>query len=123
MNTNSVQIDDDEEIDIKEIFRTVYRYRYIILLLVILSTVASSYHAYFKPNAYKASATVEVGLEQRGYGGGQDILAMATESGAMNADTGMDIIKSRFLTEKALKKVNFAHRYSYGYGYYEEEKK
>ena len=110
MNTNSVQIDDEDEIDIKEIFRTVYRYRYMILLLVILFTVVSSYHAYFKPNVYKASATVEVGLEQRGYGG-QDILAMATESGAMNADTEMDIIKSRFLTEKALKKVNFSHRY------------
>ena len=110
MNTNSVQIDEEEEIDIKEIFRTLYRYRYMILLLVILFTLASSYYAYFKPNVYKASATVEVGLGQRGYGS-QDMLTAAMDPGYMNADTEMDIIKSRFLTEKALKKVNFSHRY------------
>jgi len=110
MNTNSVQIDEEEEIDIKEIFRTLYRYRYMILLFVILFTVASSYYAYFKPNVYKASATVEVGLGQRGYGS-QDMLTAAMDPGYMNADTEMDIIKSRFLTEKALKKVNFSHRY------------
>jgi len=111
MNTNSVQIDDEEEIDIKEIFRTVYRYRYMILLLVLLFTASSSYYAYFKPNVYKASATVEVGLGQRGGSVSQDMLAMAMDSGMMDVDTEMDIIKSRFLTEKALKKVNFSHRY------------
>ncbi len=110
MNTNSVQIDEEEEIDIKEVFRTLYRYRYMILLLVILFAVASSYYAYFKPNVYKASATVEVGLGQRSYGS-QDMLTAAMDPGYMNADTEMDIIKSRFLTEKALKKVNFSHRY------------
>ena len=110
MNTSNVHIDDEDEIDIKEIFRTVYRYRYMILLLVILFGVASSYYAYFKPNVYKASATVEVGLDQRGFGS-QDVLAMATDSGTMNADTEMEIIQSRFLAEKALKEVNLSHRY------------
>lgn len=110
MNTNSVQTEEDE-IDIKEVFRTIHRYRYMILLLVIAFTLASSYYAYFQTNVYKASATVEVGLDQRSSGGGQDILAMAMDPGSMNADTEMDIIKSRFLSEKALEKVNFPHRY------------
>ena len=61
-------------------------------------------------NIYKASATVEVGLGQRSYGS-QDMLAMAMDPGTMNADTEMEIIKSRFLTEKALKDVDFSHRY------------
>ena len=109
MNTNKVQIDEDE-IDIKEIVRTIYRYKYMIIFLVLLSTVFSSYYAYFKPNIYKASSTVEVGLGQRGYGA-QDMLAVATESGNMNAATEMEIIKSRFLVQKALKEVDFTHRY------------
>ncbi len=67
MNTDSMHIDEDE-IDIKEVFRTVYRYRYMILLFVILFATISSYYAYFQPNVYKASATVEVGLDQHGYG-------------------------------------------------------
>jgi capsular exopolysaccharide synthesis family protein len=111
MNRDHIQIDDEDEIDIKEIFRTLYRYRYMIVLLVILTTVVSAYIAYFKPSVYQASATVEVGLDKRGYGGSQDVLSLAMDSGAMNSDTEMDIIKSRFLSEKALQKVDFSHRY------------
>ena len=85
MNTNNIETDEDE-IDIKEIFRTVYRYRYMILLLAILFTVVSAYIAYFKPNVYQASATVEAGLDKRS-DGSQDVLAMAIDLGAMNADT------------------------------------
>jgi len=108
MNTDNLQIEDDA-IDIKEIFGTIYRYRFMILSLVILSTLISGYYAYFKPNIYQASATVEVGLDRRG--SGQDVLAMAMDSGSMNADTEMEIIKSRFLTEKALEEVDFSHHY------------
>ena len=110
MNTDKIQIDEDE-IDIKEVFRTIFRYKYMIILLVILFGAASSYYAYFKPNVYQATATVEVGMEQRGYGGSQDILAMAMGSESMNADTEMEIIRSRFLSQRALKEVNFSHKY------------
>ena len=82
---NNTEIDEDE-IDIKEVFRTIYRYKFMILALVIISTVISAYIAYFKPNVYKASSTVEVGIERGGYGG-QDVLSMAMSPGTVNADT------------------------------------
>jgi len=107
MNINNIQTND--EIDIKEVFRTIYRYKYMIILLVIVFGAASSYNAYFKPNIYQASATVEVGT-QGGYGG-QDMLAIATESSASDLDTEMEIIKSRFLSQIALKEVDFSHKY------------
>ena len=108
MNTNSSHIDEDE-IDIREIFQTVYRFRYMIIFIVVFFGVGSSYYAYFKPDIYQATATVEVGMEQRGVG--QDVLAMALDPGTMNADTEMEIIQSRFLTEKALEEVDFSHHY------------
>jgi len=107
MNINNIQTND--EIDIKEVFRTIYRYKYMIIFLVIVFGAASSYNAYFKPNIYQASATVEVGT-QGGYGG-QDMLAIATESSASDLDTEMEIIKSRFLSQIALKEVDFSHKY------------
>ena len=107
MNQKPIQIEENE-IDIKEVFRTIYRYRYMIIFLVLLFGLVSSYHAYFKPNIYQASATVEVGLGQYG---SKDMLSMATESGSQNTDTEMQIIRSRSLTEKALKDVDFSHRY------------
>ena len=110
MNTNRTEIDEDE-IDIREVFRTIYRYKLMIILLVILFGAASSFYAYFKPNVYKAFSTVEVGIEPGSFAGGQDMLTMATESGSMNADTEMEIIRSRFLSQKALEEVNFSHKY------------
>ena len=107
MNINNIQTND--EIDIREVFRTIYRYKYMIIFLVIVFGAASSYNAYFKPNIYQASATVEVGT-QGGYGG-QDMLAIATESSASDLDTEMEIIKSRFLSQIALKEVDFSHKY------------
>lgn len=80
MSRENIEID-EEEIDIKDIFRTILRYKWIIILLSILFTFFSAYYAYFQPNIYKVSGTVEVGLDKRGYGGSQDVLAMAMESG------------------------------------------
>jgi hypothetical protein len=107
---NNEQIDEDE-IDLKEVFRTIFRYKWMIMALVIISTVISAYIAYFKPNIYKASSTVEVGIERSGGYGGQDVLAMAMSPGAVNADTEMEIIRSRFLAEKAAEHVDVLHRY------------
>jgi len=110
MNPDNSSIDEDE-IDLKEVFRTLNSYRWMIVSFVILFTLGAGIFAYFKPNVYQATSSVEVGIEPGGFAGGQDILALATESGSMNADTEMEIIKSRFLSEKVLKEVNFSHKY------------
>ena len=47
-------------IDIKDISRIFYRYKYMIFSMVILFGMASSYYAYFQPDEYEATATVEV---------------------------------------------------------------
>jgi len=112
MNTNNSTIEDEDEIDIKEIFRTVFRYKYMIILLVIISTLGAAFFAYFKTNVYKTTSTVEVRIENMRGGGQQDVLAMAMDGGSMvNPDTEMEIIKSVPLTERALKHVDMTHHY------------
>ncbi len=110
MNQNPVEIDEDE-IDIREIFRTVFHYKYMIISLVILFTLASAVYAYFKPNVYQASSTVEISPEKWGAGGSDDVLAMAMDPGSVNSDTEIVIANSVSMTERALKYVDFAHRY------------
>ena len=109
MNTNNSTIDEDE-IDIKEVFRTIYNYRYMIISLVIIFTLASAVFAYFKPNVYQASSTVEISSE-KGKGGTEDILAAAMDAGSVNVDTEIEIVKSVSMTQKALEKVDLAHHY------------
>ncbi|MEO1953319.1 MAG: exopolysaccharide transport family protein, partial [Campylobacterales bacterium] len=109
MNSN-VNVYEDE-IDIKEIFYTIGRYKWMIIFIVLISGMISAYIAYFKPNIYKATATVEVGLSKRGGYVGNDILSMATDSGRLNPATEKEIIKSRFLAKKASAVVDKTHHY------------
>jgi len=110
MHTNNISIYEDE-IDIKDIFRTVFRYKYMIISLVILFALSTAFFAYFKTNIYKSTSTVEVRMENM-RGAQQDVLSMAMDGGSMvNPDTEMEIVRSVSLTEKALKNVDMTHHY------------
>ncbi|MFT7880522.1 MAG: polysaccharide biosynthesis tyrosine autokinase [Sulfurimonas sp.] len=109
--TEQIHRVEEDEIDIREIFSTIYRYKVMILLFVLASMILSSYIAYFKPNVYKASATVEVGIQKYGYMARQDMLSMAMSGDAANAETEIEIIQSRFLSQKAAEEVDVTHRY------------
>ncbi|MDY0402939.1 polysaccharide biosynthesis tyrosine autokinase [Sulfurovum sp.] len=112
MTSNLHRIEEDE-IDIREIFSTIYRYKVMIILFILLAGILSSYIAYFKPNVYKSSATVETGIERYGFmaSARQDVLSMAMSGDAANAETEIEIIKSRFLSQKAAEEVDVTHRY------------
>ncbi|MBN2249545.1 MAG: capsular biosynthesis protein, partial [Campylobacterales bacterium] len=111
MMTSNLHRVEEDEIDIREIFSTIYRYKMMIILFVLLAGIISSYIAYFKPNVYQASATVEVGIERYGYAARQDMLSMAMSGDAANAETEIEIIRSRFLSQKAAEEVDVTHRY------------
>jgi len=101
---------DEDEIDIKAVFATLYKYRYMILSLAFVAMLISGIYAYFKPSVYQATSTIEVSSEKKGFGG-EDILAMATGAGSSSVDTEIEIIKSRFVAAMAVAKVDLAHRY------------
>ena len=110
MNINDSSID-EEEIDIKEIFRMLLRYKYMIISLLILFTLGAAFFAYFKMNVYKSTSTVEVRIDKM-RGGQQDVLSMAMDGGSMvSPDTEMEIVRSVSLTEKALKHVDMTRHY------------
>ncbi len=107
---NKVPIDVEEnEIDIKELFFSIYQHKFMIFLFVVIFGLASAYYAYFLPNIYRATASVKVGLDEDEYA--KDVISMAMGKGAVNAATEKDLIKSRYLSEKALKKVDFRQHY------------
>ena len=110
MNENKLDIPEDE-INFKEIFWTLTRYRMSILFFITIFTITAVVYAYFKPDIYQAVATVEVGIENKMNAGSNDVVAAATSAGYISPDTEIAIIKSRFLVIKALKNINFTHHY------------
>jgi len=109
MNTQISPNIDDTEIDIKTFVFSIYQYKFMIALIVIVFGLASAYYAYFLPDVYRATASVKVGLDQDEYA--KDVISMAMGKGAVNAATEKDLIKSRYLATEALKNVDFTHHY------------
>jgi capsular exopolysaccharide synthesis family protein len=109
MNIQNRRVLEENEIDITVIFRVLNRYKISIILFALLSTSISAIKVYFQPNIYATSTIVEIGIE--GVNSRNDIISQATEGSSLSQDTEMGIIKSRFLAEYALKKVDFTHRY------------
>jgi len=100
---------EEDEIDIKAWLYKLYHYKYIIFFFVVLFTLASGYYAYFLPNVYRATASVKVGLDEEAYA--KDVISMAMGKGAVNSGTEKDLIKSRYLSQRALKYVDFRSHY------------
>ncbi len=113
MNTSSVNPQnsiDEDEIDLREVFSTLNRYKYSIVIFAIVFTIGATIFAYFKPNVYEASTTIE--LEQQGRGGpGDDMMMLALSGGGANLDNEQFILKSRFLSEKVLEGLDIGTRY------------
>ena len=113
MNTTSVNPQnniDEDEIDLKEVFGTLNRYKFSIVVFAIVFTIGATIFAYFKDNVYEASATIQ--LEQQGRGGPvDDMMALALRGGAANLDNEQFILQSRFLSEKVLRELDIGTRY------------
>ena len=111
LNTKRVEVEEDV-VDIKRVAAILYRYKISIITITVLFALFFAYRAYFMPDIYSATATVEIGRDNRfGSGDGSDILSMATSPERTSTSTEMEIIKSRFLAEQAIQNIDFAHHY------------
>lgn len=102
---------DDDEVSLREIFRTLKEYKISIILWSIIFTTFAVIHAYSQPKIYTSSATVEVGVGPKHLQANNDMLSMAFGQEQISLDTEIEIIKSRSLSAQALSSVDFSHRY------------
>ena len=117
-NRESNNYVEEDEIDLRELFATIFKYKYSIILITILVSLLAAGYAYYKPNIYKATTTLEVSAKKSAISA-DDILGAALSQGNQDIDTEIQIIKSRFVTNMALKKVDFVKHY-YGIKYYKK---
>ena len=115
----SVEIEEDE-IDLKEIFRALGKHKKKILFVTLLFTSLAIIYIYITPNIYSVSTTLELAGKKKGVQSG-DMLALAMGAETSNADTEIEMMKSRYLILKALKKLDMVHRYYMTYRYKKTE--
>ncbi len=102
----------DYEVDLKKIITVFYRFRWMIISMTLLGAVTAALMAFLKPKIYRATTTVEVQVRSWISLGKRDSRATAlTGDMASNINTEMVILRSRYVADRALKKVDFSHRY------------
>ena len=104
------QIQRNDEIDLKEVIKTVLRYKYSIILITLILSVGSVVFAYIQPNVYSSSTTIELMEEKKGTNS-TDFMLQAFDGGSANVDNELEVFKSRFLAQKAFALLDLNTRY------------
>jgi tyrosine-protein kinase Etk/Wzc len=117
--TMNNQIQNDE-IDLKDLFKTIMKYKYIIALVAIIFTLASAVFAYIKPSVYSSFATIELQEEKNSFNA-DDALKQAFSGGTVNVENQIEILKSKSLQDKAIKELLLKTRYFTVKNYRERE--
>jgi len=110
MTKKQVQAQNNDEIDIRELFKTVFRYKKSIIAITILFLIGSSVFAYFKPNIYSANGTLEI-LDEPSNADSTDLMTKAFGGNAANIENEIAVIQSRFIVQKALKTLDLHTNY------------
>jgi uncharacterized protein involved in exopolysaccharide biosynthesis len=110
-NNPSPQLIQKNEIDLKELFTTIGRYKWSIIFLTLLITTIVAVKVYFMPKYYQSTVTIEVkpDEEQAGgfsLGGAGALLGLATGGGSTNLDKDVTLLKTFRTNEQVLDKVD-----------------
>lgn len=105
--SNKIQ---NDEIDLKDLFKTIMKYKYIIALFAIIFTIGSAIFAYTKPSIYSSFATIEL-QEDTNKWSPDDALKQAFSGGSVNVENQIEILQSKSLQDKAVKNLSLGIRY------------
>ncbi|MBD3800198.1 MAG: polysaccharide biosynthesis tyrosine autokinase [Campylobacterales bacterium] len=112
MALDSVRTLEEDEIDLREIFTTLWRRKIAIIFFTFFVGLLAALYAYITPNTYRVDTTVEVQEESKFNGlSGTDFMSQAFGVGEANLDNEQWVIKSRFLLQKALGYLDVGTRY------------
>ena len=97
------------EIDLKKLFRMIFRFKYSIIVFALLSTLIAVVYAYISPNVYQASAIIQInGENSRSQG---DFIVQAFGQNSNKIDNEITILNSRFIAHKVLDDLAIGTRY------------
>ncbi|RLB08362.1 MAG: hypothetical protein DRG27_05780, partial [Deltaproteobacteria bacterium] len=101
----------NDEIDLKDTFRTIFKYKTFIVLITLSFLIISSIFAYYKPNVYYSSTTIEVLGGKNANVGDDDFMLKAFGGNNANIDNEIAILNSKYIIQEALESLNLETRY------------
>jgi capsular exopolysaccharide synthesis family protein len=117
MNQNIKHEDQEEnEIDFKEIIKIIQKFKWSILFITFVTTLLTLVYLYFQPSIYRSSALIEVksNLQNSIIDENQPTFAAI---GQEKIDKEIEILKTFYINNKVLDKVNLRATYHIDSGY------
>jgi len=108
LTTNSPH---NDEIDLKEVFRTMLRYKTSIVFITLVFLIGSAIFAYYKPNIYASSSSIRIIEDDNGRVGSADFMLKAFGGSTVNIDNEIAVINSRLILQKAFESLDLTTRY------------
>ena len=100
----------EDKINLRELFRTVGRYKWSIIIFTVLITLAVAIKVYFMPKYYKSTVTLEVKPEETQAGGfsmgGAAAMLLGGGGGSTNLEKDITLLKTYRTNEKVLNKID-----------------
>lgn len=109
-NKNTFIQNHNDEIDLKQVFKTIFKYKFFIFFTVLVFTIGSTIFAYIKPSIYSSTATIEVKEEERGWNS-SSALKEAFSGAGVNIENQIEVFKSKFLADRAASYLSLGTRY------------
>jgi len=119
MNHNSIEQIEEDEIDLRELFATILRYKKSIFFITLIGTLLTIVIAYRMPKYYETSVSIEIkakGSSRGGLslGGAGALLGLAgLGGGSDDSAKDMALLESYKINSMVIPKVNYQARYIY----------
>ena len=94
------QFHHNDEIDLKEVIKTILRYKYSIIFITLIFMLGSAVFAYIQPNIYSSATTIELMESKNKSTDPADFMLQAFDGGSANVD-------NQILLQKIIEKQNF----------------
>ncbi|CAA6812567.1 MAG: Unknown protein [uncultured Sulfurovum sp.] len=106
---NSTQYIEEDEIDLRELFATIGRYKWSIIFFTLLITFGVAIKVYFMPKYYQSTVTIEVKPQEddtKGFSmGGAASMLLGGGGSSSNLEKDITLLKTYRINEKVLEKT------------------
>jgi uncharacterized protein involved in exopolysaccharide biosynthesis len=113
---NNIQIEEDE-IDLRELFKTIWKHKVFILLFTLLVTAITIFVVYKMQNYYKTTTTIEIKTNDSktsplaALGGAASLIGLGNIGGSNDIDKHLYLLKTYKINSYVLNKIDYKYRY------------
>jgi capsular exopolysaccharide synthesis family protein len=95
------------ELNLEKLLNTIVSYKWLILGLMLLSTILMSLNLYFKPSIYASSSIIEIKSKSKPKLPNDILLGALSFGSSGKVEKEMEILRTFLINNKAIEKINF----------------